>query len=656
MVFQYTPTEFLNLPPFQGNKEIVRNYDSFERMVHFLELSPFITFDTETSGTAWYRHASICGVSFSGILDNAFKCFYIPFRHKTGETQLSFSKCKNGLKKLLENDRLKIAHNFKFDEHMLRKEGISINGPRYDTMIAAHIYNENVSAALKNRAVSDLNIKDAQLYEQAVDIKLKELAKLNNMKITEYKYQFGYSHLPIDLCGIYACYDVDFTTQLYWFYERNRISTDYSRVFNTEMDLLGVLCDMEENGMPIDTDYLFDLKSKLQIVKSQIEENLFHNMRIRNFNIASDDELRNFLLNDLALPLTKQTKKFQLSVDSDVLKTFSSYHPALSLISKWKEADKLANTYTDSIVRCMDSKNLVHCDFQQIGTIASRLSCRNPNLQNQPTDDDDRAIEHSGVDLEHNGIDPWSIRRAYIVRDKSWPRIYWDYSQIELRILAYYSQDPVMVQAYLNGEDIHSRTSLEVFGNKDKAFRRLAKVINFGLSYGMTEFHFASAANITVEEARKFLNKFFERYHGVKLFRENLWEYIRNNSGYFTNVFGRPRRIPNINSYNIKDRSRAERQSIATIIQGSAGELTKESLVRIHKAIIAEGLQGLVFPVCTIHDEVQYDCCVDVLPKFCKIVKTVMEDYEEFKPIPIIVDSEYTLTNWSEKRGLKLAA
>jgi DNA polymerase-1 len=379
-------------------------------------------------------------------------------------------------------------------------------------------------------------------------------------------------------------------------------------------------------------------------------------MGIRNFNIASDDELRNFLLNDLSLSLTKQTKNHQLSVDSEVLESFSSHHPSLGLISKWKTADKLENTYTDSIVNCLDSNNMVHCDFQQIGTIASRLSCRNPNLQNQPTDDNKRAIEYSGVDLEHNGVDPWSIRRAYIIRNNEWPRLYWDYSQIELRVLAYYSQDPIMVQAYLNNEDIHSRTSLEVFGSKEKSFRRLAKVINFGLSYGMTEYHFAVVAGISIEEARGFLNKFFERYKGVKLFRENLWEYIRNNGGYYTNIFGRPRRVPNINSYNLKERSSAERQSIAALIQGSAGELTKESLVRIHKAIISEGLQGMVLPVCTIHDEVQYDCHIDVLPKFCKMVKNIMEDYREFSPIPVIVDSEYTLTNWAEKRELKLAS
>lgn len=656
MVFQYTPSQFLNLPSYQGNKEIVRNYDSFSRMINFLELSPFITFDTETSGTAWYKHASICGASFSGIVDGNFKCFYVPFRHKTGESQLSFSKCKEDLRRILENNKLKIAHNFKFDDHMFRKEGIYIKGPRYDTMIAAHLYDENKLKALKDRAVSDLGIKDAHAYDKAVDIELAKLAKLNNMKIKEYKYQFGYSHLPIDLCGIYACYDVDLTTQLYWFYERANISSNYSRVFNTEMNLISVLCDMEENGMPIDTEYLYNLKNKLKIVKDQIEENLFYHMRIRSFNIASDDELRQFLLNDLNLPLQKQTKKYQLSVDSEVLNSFSEYHPSLSLISKWKEADKLSTTYTDSIIKCLDSKSVVHCDFQQIGTIASRLSCKDPNLQNQPTDDDSRAIEYSGVDLEHDGIDPWSIRRAYIVRNKEWPRLYWDYSQVELRVLTAYCKDPILVKAYLNDEDIHSVTSLEVFGSKDKAYRRKAKVINFGVTYGMTEFHFAAAIGVSVEEARSFLAKFFDRYKGVDSFRNVLWQHVRDNNGFFTNIFGRPRRIPDINSFNIKDRSRSERQTIATLIQGSAGELTKESLVRISQRINSEGLNGLVFPVCTIHDEIQYDCCVDALPKFCKIVKECMEDYPEFDPIPIKVDSEYTLTNWSEKRKLKLVS
>lgn len=656
MVFQYTPPQFLNLPPFQGNKEIVRSYEAFERMINFLKLSPFITLDTETSGTAWYKHASICGASFSGIVDGVFKCFYVPFRHKTGEIQLSFSKCKEDLQRILENNKLKIAHNFKFDDHMFRKEGIYIKGPRYDTMIAAHLYDENKLKALKDRAVSDLGIKDAHDYDKAVDIELAKLAKLNNMKIKEYKYKFGYSHLPIDLCGIYACYDVDFTTQLYWFYERANISSNYSRVFNTEMNLISVLCDMEENGMPIDTEYLYNLKNKLKIVKDQIEENLFYHMRIRNFNIASDDELRQFLLNDLNLPLSKQTKNFQLSVDNEVLGSFSEYHPSLSLISKWKEADKLSTTYTDSIIKCLDSKSVVHCDFQQIGTIASRLSCKDPNLQNQPTDDDSRAIEYSGVDLEHDGIDPWSIRRAYIVRNKEWPRLYWDYSQIELRVLTAYCKDPILVQAYLNDEDIHSVTSLEVFGSKDKTYRRRAKVINFGVTYGMTEFHFASAIGVPVEEARSFLVKFFDRYKGVDSFRNTLWQQVRDSNGFFTNIFGRPRRIPDINSFNIKDRSRSERQTIATLIQGSAGELTKESLVRISQRVNSEGLNGLVFPVCTIHDEIQYDCAVEALPKFCKIVKELMESYEEFNPIPIKVDSEYTLTNWSEKRKLTLTA
>lgn len=649
MVFQYTP--FLILPEVDlSNKEIVRNADQFQRMLNFLELSPFITFDTETSGTAWYRHACICGIALAGFVQNQLKSFYIPLRHRTGEHQLNFSQIKSGLVQLFKNDRLKIAHNFKFDEHMFRRDDIPIEGKRYDTMIAARLYDENRTAALKDRAVADLGIVDAELYESRVNEEIDKLAKINCMKKTEYKYQYGYSHLPIDLCGIYACFDVEFTTKLYWFYEQFGVSSKYSRVFNTEMDLLGVLCDMEENGMPIDVEYLQNLKSELGVYQHPLEQHLFYHLQIPKFNIASDDELRYLIMNYLGLPLSKITKGGKYAVDKEALKSIENYHPAVKLISEWREAEKLKSTYTNSIIDRLDEDNVLHCDFQQVGTIASRLSCRDPNLQNQPTDNNDRAIKFSGLKLEDGGKDPWSIRRAYKIFDKEWVRLYFDYSQVELRVLAYYSQDPVMVQAYLNNEDIHNRTSLEVFGTTEKAFRRRSKVINFGLSYGMTEYHFAAVENISVEEAKQHLDKFFESYSGIRDFKEGFFQYLRNNNGEFLNLFGRPRRIPDINSGDFKAKGRAERQSIASLIQGSAGELTKESLVRNDRGIKENGWKDLALPVCTIHDELQYDIHVSILPQFCRMVKQRMEDFKEFAPIPIIVDAEYTVTDWSEKK------
>ena len=650
MVFQYTP--FLEKPAL-FDKEIIRNGDQFQRMVNFLELSPFLTFDTETSGLAWYRDSKICGIAFAGLGDNGLRSFYVPIRHRTGESQMSLSAVASTIKGLLANDRLKIAHNFKFDEHMIRREGWAANGPRYDTSVAAKLYDENSPIALKTRAVKDLGIADAELYEKRVSETIDKLAKINCMKKGEYKEQYGYSHLPIDLCGVYACFDVEFTTQLYWFYENAGVSTNYSRVFSTEMSLIKVLCDMEQNGMSIDVEYLESLKAKLQIKKAELEENLFYHLSVPSFNIASDAELRNYLINNLGLPLSKLTKGKALAVDKEVLDSFSDKHPAIPIISQWREAEKLENTYTGSILDRLGVNNTLHCDFQQMGTIASRLSCKKPNLQNQPSDSDSRALEYSGNKLEYGGVDPWSIRRAYVVADpKEFIRVYFDYSQVELRVLAFYSQDPVMVNAYLNNEDIHSRTSLEVFGNKEKAFRRLAKIINFGLSYGMAEKGFARQANISIEKATEYLSKFFDRYAGISVFKDNFYRHVSSNNGFFTNLFGRPRRVPSINSSDDYTRGRAERQSIASLIQGSAGELTKESLVRVDRKTIENGWENEVFPVCTIHDENQYDVHLSIFPEFCRMVKKEMEDFSEFAPIPIIVDGEYTLTNWSEKKSL----
>ena len=648
-MFQYTP--LLQLPPRPQNKIIVRNGEQFQEMINFLNSSPFLTFDTETSGLAWYKHASICGLALAGECDGDLKCFYIPVRHRTGESQLNLSMILLDLKNLFNKDTLKIAHNFKFDLHMIKKEGIVIYGKFYDTLIAAKLYNENDSAALKDRARLDLGITNANDWESRVDIEITNLAKLNGLGKDAYRNRWGYSQLPIDLCGLYACYDVDFTTQLYRYYEHIGISQLYSRVFNTEMSLISVLCDMEENGMPIDVDYLHNLRQKLELRKIEIEECIFYNYGFKHFNLASDSELCSFL-QSLGICLSKQTKKGALAVDKEVLTSFKDIHPVIPLIEEWKEVEKLYNTYTTSILERLDTNSIIHCDFQQMGTIASRLSCKDPNLQNQPSDDDDRAIKFSGKSLEIGGVDPWSIRRAYHLLSPEWVRVYADYSQIELRVLTFYTKDPIMWEAYLKGEDIHTRTSLEVFGSKEKKWRGYAKIINFGLVYMMTAMGLARNAKIPLEEAEQYLDKFFVRYAGVPKFREEFFTYIRANGGFFQNLFGRPRRISDISNNNNWERGKAERQAIATLIQGTAGELTKESLVRIDNRIKNDNLKELVLPVCTIHDELQYDCHISVFPKFCRIVKEEMENYPEFSPIPMLISGEYTTTNWAEKRKI----
>jgi len=371
----------------------------------------------------------------------------------------------------------------------------------------------------------------------------------------------------------------------------------------------------------------------------------------RRIHLGSDDEVRQLLLG-LGCQLTKRTRAKALSVDREVLDFFSDHHPVIPLLKEWREAEKIRSTYTNSILIRLDSKNILHADFQQVGTNTGRLSCREPNFQNQPNDSDERAIKFSGKKLEHGGYDPWSVRRAFGTRGKGWVRQYWDYSQIELRVLAYYSRDPVMVDAYLNGEDIHSRTSQEVFETTEKSMRRVAKIINFGLSYCMTDVGLSRQAKIPKEDAVKFLAKFFQRYAGVATFREVFWNQVRRDKGMFQNIFGRPRRVPGILSPDKWERLTAERQAIATLIQGTAAELTKESIVRVHRFFKEEKLPAYLSN--TVHDEIQVDCHTDVLEVVAKGMKKRMEDFEEFKPIPIIVDGDYTVQSWADKKGLPI--
>jgi len=633
------------------DKFLVMTGDQFQEMLNFLDDSRFLVFDFETTGLRWFQGAQSVGLALAGrSRSGEVRHFYVPYRHKTGEAQLELQIISPAIKSLLENPTtLKIAHNLKFDEHFAHLEDWHVLGPRYDTMLAARFFDENKSMALKFRAGSDLGRSDADQWETRVAQEIKKLVKIHRMKKSEYMAQYGYSQVAIPICGTYACFDVDFTFELLKFYEKAGISTEYPGLWDNEMALVGVLCQMEENGLLVDVPHLEKLRLELIEVQSQLELRIEQYMG-RRLELSRDEEIRNLLLNQLGIPLSKQTKKGALAVDHEVLEELQDQHPVIPLIMRWREVEKIRGTYITSILDRIDSKNILHADFQQAGTNTGRLSCREPNFQNQPSDNNDRAKEFSGKSLEDGGVDPWSIRRAYINRGKGWMRQFWDYSQIELRVIAFYTQDPVMVDAYIKGEDIHSRTSMEVFGTKEKAKRRISKVINFGLAYGMSEIGLSRQVKIPIEDAEKFLARFYDRYAGVAKFKSRFWGEVRQRGGTFRNIFGRPRRVPEINSWDNKLRGRAERQAIATLIQGTAAELTKISLVRISELIQEHGFSAQI--VNTVHDEIQIDVPVEEMVEFARGVKKLMEHFPQFAPIPIVVDGEYTVESWADKKPL----
>ena len=770
-------------------KRIVRSEAEFCQVIRYLKQFPTIAYDCETSGTAWYQHAEICGVAFavwSPESPNVPLSWYMPCRHRTGEPQLPPSLVMQGLKLLLEDPNIeKVCHNIKFERHMAHREGITFQGPLRDTMIEAYLYNENERIGLKHRALIDLGDDTPQKAEHLLGEVLSQRAREAKLGKKEYTNLAGYSQIPIDLCGYYACYDVDATLRLAKFYDQKQVRQFFHGIYTTEIALTEVLAEMERNGLPIDEEYLLNLKVQTTQAMEEIAPRVY--ATTGEFNIASDAELRAVLLK-MGAHLTKTTAGKLFAVDKEVLEGLTPQLPVCSTILEYRQASKLASTYTDSILQRLDKDNTLHGDFKQLGTTTGRLSSEKPNLQNFAGDSDSRAIVYSGKKLEHGGVDPWSVKRAFVNRAEGWQRCYFDYclhpstrvqivgdypksiadvrpgdhvwgwadgkvvdakvtksetiqplpayrvtfsngatyvassdhnwpspppykgaepqktktefllkgmsvltckgtttvqliepvgempmhaittttgnyalagdvitcnSQIELRVLAQYSQDPTMIDVYAKGEDIHKRTSMEVFGSAEKSFRRLSKVINFGLSYMLGAPGLARQAKIHLEDAERHMANFFVKYPRIEPFRAEFFGQVRENNCQFTNIFGRPRRVPELASRDKWERLRAERQAIGSLIQGTAAELTKISLVRIHEW---EKQNRTGLKLCsTIHDEISLDVKQDIAVEVGREVKRMMEDFHpQFSLVPIETDSETSDTNWSEKRKFDL--
>lgn len=632
-------------------KTLVTTGEVFESMMRQLEAASRIGFDFETTGLAWYRQARACGLALACEGDGGrIYSWYVPFRHDTNEAQLSLDVIGPAFQRLLANPyTLKIAHHIKFDEHIARREGWTVAGPRYCTMLAGHLFDENYNVGLKDRAVRDLGHKDAALWERILDRQVHRLAYQHGMKKEEYRSRYGYSHVPIALAGRYACFDTTYAMELYGFYEHHGISQRYSRIWATEMALTSVLCDMEEDGMLLDLEYLQALGKRLtqdmDVLEKQVWAEVGEGRRL--FDLSNADELSHFMRTYLGLKLTEKTDSgTRYKVSADVLLSFAPQAPVLLPIMQWREAWKLKTTYTlESLAPYMDERGVLHTNFKQHGTKTGRLACENPNMQNIAGDDKERAK------TEADKIDPWSVKRGFVVGQPKTVRVYMDYSQIELRVMAHYSRDPILVDAYLKGDDIHTRTAVEVFGSADDTIRRKAKIVNFGLSYGLTEVGFSKQAGVTLDEAKAFYSKFFATYQGITAFRDRFWQYVRNNRGYFENMYGRPRRVPEINSYKGWERGSAERRSFGSLIQGTAAQLTREALVRLRAWFHQRGIPAKLRN--TVHDEIQFDVPVESFAEVVVGAKHLMEDFPEYS-IPIVVDGKCSTTHWAATRPIPL--
>lgn len=563
-----------------------------------LSKQPFFAYDTETVSL---EDKTMYGASFCWLEEGkpsapVYVVLNMPNTLEfSGVNLKSFQKY---LQPVFENPAImKIGHNLKFDINVLRTAGIRVQGELFDTLLASWMCDENTPHGLKWLATKHLS-------ESRVSIKEAWMGQSVESQIQ------------------YARNDAIDTLRLYMLYEK-KLQED-PKVYNVarklEFPFIYVLADMEWEGIELDTKFLRGIHRK--IIKG-IEELKYAIFReTGEFNLDSSTQLGEILFDRLKLPVVKRSKKTQKpSADAEVLEELAREVPIVSKILEYRSLSKLASTYTSSLVGRVDSEGRVHGSFNQTGTVTGRLSSSDPNLQNIP---------------KHK--DTFGIRKAFVAKE-GYTFVVADYSQVELRVMAHFSKDPGMMKAFADGEDIHTRTAVEIFkcawdDAKPQGYRQIAKSINFGLIYGQSYMGLAHNVGISEEEAAHFIQMYFERYHDIDKYIQGLRNYCRD-TGYVRQLLGRKRNLPNINSRDYKLRGAAERQAVNSKIQGSASDIMKVFMLKMWRYIQSENLPWKM--LIQVHDEIIIEVPETDADTAAEKTKELMESAVKLR-VPLVAD------------------
>jgi DNA polymerase-1 len=432
--------------------------------------------------------------------------------------------------------------------------------------------------------------------------------------------------VPLDKATSYAAEDVDFTLQLY----KKQIPFLNKELFDLEMKILPILAGMETKGIHIDTQNLNSYNEELTRNIALVEQNIYKEVG-HEFNIASPKQLQEILFEERHLKPGKKTKR-GYSTDTSVLEELALVDPVPRMILEYRELAKLQSTYVDTLPKMCDKNNRIHTDFIQTGTATGRLSCREPNLQNIP------IRNEAGR----------KIRSAFTAPEGK-VLISADYAQIELVILAHLSGDKNMSEAFINGTDVHKSTASLIFGvpidDVTAEMRRTAKVINFGVIYGMSAFRLAQDLGITRTQAASFIENYFKMYSDVNKFLTDTIQKAEE-TGYVETILGRKRPILSINNKNKVEKSAAERVAINSPVQGSAADIVKKAMCDISEELIKHDSPARL--LVQVHDELIFECPEDekTINETIEIIKNKMENCVKLN-VPLRVSVEYG-KNWGE--------
>ena len=613
--FRELLSQFISRKEEKTDYRVCDDLELLNRIVEDVKKKGFVSVDTETTSENPFK-AKLVGISMSW---EQGKGYYLPVAHNyLGiQKQLNLDEIREPLKKILEDEDIKkIGHNIKYDAEVLRLHGIELKGIHFDTMIASYVINPG----LRQHNLDYLT----EYYLGHKMIGYKEVV-VKGIK--------DFSQVSIDTAVKYSCEDADYTLRLKDILEKKLKEDKNEELFyNIEMRLVPVLMDMEMAGVKVDVDLLRKLSVEFENRLREIEEEIYKEAGMR-FNINSSQQLGFVLFEKLKLPTLKKTQKTKrYSTDVSVLKKLCAYNSKVpSLVLQYRTISKLKSTYLDALINMADPEtHRIHTSYNQTVTATGRLSSSDPNLQNIPIRDPEGR----------------QIRKAFIAED-GYLLMSADYSQIELRVLAHYSNDEELINAFKNDEDIHTKTAKEVLGVKGREVtaeeRRIAKAINFGIIYGMGPKRLSEEIEIDYKKAKEYIDRYYEKYKGVAKFRENIIEFARKN-GYVTTLFNRRRYLPDINSENHRIRSEAERMAINTPIQGTAADLIKKAMINIHERIKRES--SLTKMIMQVHDELVFEVPEKDVQKVKNMVKEEMEGVYPMR-VPLKVDIGVG-KNWDE--------
>ncbi len=613
-LFDDEPQTFLDINTKEHTYLLIQDDEGIKELQEKLSQQKMFCFDTETTGLDAHE-AELVGISFSWKSGEAY---YLP----VPEGRQQATEFLEGFKSVLENpDIEKTGQNLKYDISVLKWYGIEVKGKFFDTMLAHYLLEPDQRHNMDTLAENYLNYKTVPI-SSLIGKKGKNQANMRDIQ-----------RLFPEKVSEYACEDADITLQLREVFEPRLEETKTRKLFDEiECPLIDVLSDMEASGIMLDVDTLRTYSHALQGELAQVEERIFEQAG-RRFNISSPKQLGEVLFDELKITeKAKKTKTGQYSTGEEILQKLVNKHPIIEDILDYRSLTKLKSTYVDALPSMISPRDKrIHTSYNQAVASTGRLSSNNPNLQNIPIRTD-RGRE---------------IRKAFIPRDDAHILLAADYSQVELRIIAHLSKDEGMVEAFNNGLDIHTATAAKVYGialeDVSKEQRRHAKMVNFGIVYGISAFGLSERLGIPRKEAAEIIKQYFEKYPGIQKYMDDTVAFAKE-QGFVETMMKRRRYLRDINSSNGTVRSLAERFAINAPIQGSSADMIKVAMINIHAEMKRLNLKSKM--ILQVHDELVFDACIDELDVLKPLVLNGMKNALPLD-VPLLVDMN-TGRNWLE--------